>query len=92
MAYLVAKITDDNDASRRLFEGLGFAVYKHLAVFAQTELRLPAESARALCERHWAAEAERGLARGPGEQHGRQPEVGGHADALLTRLCDTDMG
>ncbi|EOD22164.1 N-acetyltransferase 9 [Emiliania huxleyi CCMP1516] len=90
VAYLVAKITDDNDASRRLFEGLGFAVHKHLAVFEQTELRLPASGARALCERHWAAEAERAPARGPGEQHRRQPEVGGRADALLTRLCDTE--
>ena len=65
-------------------------MHKHLAVFEQTELRLPASGARALCERHWAAEAERAPARGPGEQHRRQPEVGGRADALLTRLCDTE--
>ena len=50
---LVVKITDDNLPSRALFASLGFTVHKHMAVFEQTELRLPADEARAMCERHW---------------------------------------
>ena len=38
-----AKITDDNTASRELFQKrLGFSLHKHMAVFEQTELRLEA--------------------------------------------------
>ncbi len=53
IALLVAKVTDDNDASRRLFEGLGFALHKHMAVFEQSELRLDVEAARARCSEYW---------------------------------------
>lgn len=53
IVMLVVKITDDNEPSRRLFESLGFAVYKHMPVFGQTEYRLPVEAARRAAERHW---------------------------------------
>ena len=43
----VVKVDDDNEASLRLFErNLGFTRHKHLTVFAQTELRLPAAATR----------------------------------------------
>ena len=53
ISTLVVKITDDNLPSRALFASLGFTVHKHMAVFEQTELRLPADEARTMCERHW---------------------------------------
>ena len=51
--YLVAKITDENKASLKLFESLGFTIHKHLAVFGQTELRMGVHAARAKSEVHW---------------------------------------
>ena len=53
VASLVVKITDDNLPSIRLFEAIGFAVHKHLAVFEQTELRMDVATARAAVAHHW---------------------------------------
>lgn len=53
ISTLIAKISDDNEPSRRLFESLGFTVHKHMAVFEQTEFRLSADIARTLSEKHW---------------------------------------
>ena len=62
---LVAKITDDNVPSRKLFEGaLGFTVFKHMPVFEQTELRIHADAARASCDEHWRRAGARAIALG----------------------------
>ena len=53
LTSLVVKITDDNVPSIRLFEAIGFAVHRHLAVFEQTELRMDIGAARVTCARHW---------------------------------------
>ena len=64
------KVGDDNVASQRLFESLGFSVHKHLAVFEQTELRLPAAMAREACAQHWMASgARQSRLRGVGIHH-----------------------
>ena len=53
LTSLVVKITDDNVPSIRLFEAIGFAMHRHLAVFEQTELRMDIGAARVTCARHW---------------------------------------
>ena len=45
---------DTNEPSLRLFKSLGFVVYKHMAIFEQTELRLPADAARRQGATAWA--------------------------------------
>ena len=55
LGRLVVKITDDNLASFRLFESLGFVVHKKLAVFEQTELWLDVAAAREMARVHWSA-------------------------------------
>jgi RimJ/RimL family protein N-acetyltransferase len=69
---LVVKITDDNVPSIRLFEALGFAVHRHLAVFEQTELRADVATARAACAQHFADAGARELRldEGPGDDSG----------------------
>ena len=49
----VAKITDANAPSLRLFRSLGFEFHKHIAVFETTEMRMSAEAARAVAEAEW---------------------------------------
>ena len=44
---------DTNEPSLRLFKSLGFVVYKHMAIFEQTELRLPADAARQQAAAAW---------------------------------------
>jgi len=50
----VAKISDGNDASMRLFTmKLGFKTRRRLEIFSQTELVLDANTARELATRAW---------------------------------------
>lgn len=61
IAVLVVKIGEDNEPSRRLFESLGFAVHKHLTVFAEVELRMDVDVARVAAARHWEEAGAREL-------------------------------
>ena len=54
---LVVKVTDDNAPSIRLFESIGFAVHKHLAVIEslrETSVVLGTDSAAAFIKAVWA--------------------------------------
>jgi len=68
VSEFVAKISDDNEPSLRLFqEKLGFRLRRHLAVFSQTELVLTAAEARGLAERAWHDYGARAFTTGPPE-------------------------
>eukprot|EP00316_Scyphosphaera_apsteinii_P017543 CAMPEP_0119313352 /NCGR_PEP_ID=MMETSP1333-20130426/28761_1 /TAXON_ID=418940 /ORGANISM="Scyphosphaera apsteinii, Strain RCC1455" /LENGTH=200 /DNA_ID=CAMNT_0007318163 /DNA_START=72 /DNA_END=671 /DNA_ORIENTATION=- len=53
VTVFVAKITDKNIASFQLFARLGFAVFKPMPIFQQTELRLSAQDARVALQCAW---------------------------------------